>query len=79
MTFGRTFRQVYIRLVENEPEFVCTVNYGGFFGKSTQVRLKIRPEGLPGLEDESLPIVRTGNRVDAKLNRASWQARLRED
>ncbi len=63
MTFGSRFKEVYIRLVENEPMFVCTVRYGGLPGKSTEFPLKTSPEVAPDREEEALPILRTRNRV----------------
>ena len=62
MTFGSRFKEVYIRLVENEPMFVCTVRYGGLPWKSTEFPLKTRPEVAPDPEEEALPILRTRNR-----------------
>jgi hypothetical protein len=65
MTFRNPLKEVYIRLVENEPVFVCTVRYGGFLGKSTEVPLKSRPEASPEIEEQPSPILRARNRFGA--------------
>jgi hypothetical protein len=46
MTFAIPFKEVYIRLVENEPALIYTVRYGGLFGKSTRLPLEVLPEVL---------------------------------
>lgn len=65
MIFGSRFKEVCIRLVENEPAFVCTVRYGGLPWKSTEFPLKTSPEAAPNPEEEALPILRTRNRFGA--------------
>lgn len=65
MTFRNPFKEIYIRLVENDPVFVCTVRYGGFIGKSTEVPLKSGPEASPNAEEQPSPILRARNRFSA--------------
>ncbi len=65
MTFGSRFKEVCIRLVENEPMFVCKVKYGGLTWRSTEFPLKTSPEVAPDPGEEALPILRTRSRFDA--------------
>jgi hypothetical protein len=66
MTFGSRFKEVYIRLVENEPMFLCTVRYGGLALKSTEFPLKTSPEVTPDPQEEAVPILRTRIRFGAR-------------
>lgn len=73
MSFGSRFKEVYIRLVESEPKFVCTVRYGGLPGKSTEFPLKTSPEVTLAPEQEAVPILRTRNRVRASSQTATGE------
>ena len=57
MRFERPFREIYIRLAENEPVFVCTPRYFGFLGKPTKVPFKATSETHRDPEEGSLPFV----------------------
>jgi hypothetical protein len=57
MRFEKPFREIYIRLAENEPVFVCTPRYFGFRGKPIKVPFKSRSEKRRDPEEESLPFV----------------------
>ncbi|HEX6895768.1 MAG TPA: hypothetical protein VF146_10870 [Bryobacteraceae bacterium] len=37
-------RELYIRLAENEPAFVCTTKYGKLFSRAKQILLNREPE-----------------------------------
>ncbi|HSR08304.1 MAG TPA: hypothetical protein VLM42_14215 [Bryobacteraceae bacterium] len=62
MTIGFQFKEIYIRLNENDSTFVCTVRYGGMIRKSTHFPLEIGRDVPPDLEQESMPAVRIRNR-----------------
>lgn len=61
MAIGIQFREIYVRLIENEPGFVCTVRYGGLIGKSRHFSLETVREVAPDRDEESLPVVRIRN------------------
>jgi len=65
MKIGVQFKEIYIHLVENAPEFVCTIRYGGLIGKSKHFLLEIPREIPPHLEEESFPVVRSNRRRDS--------------
>lgn len=56
------FKEVYIRLNEEDSALVCTVRYGGIIGKSTHFPLETGQDVLPDLERESMTAVRIRNR-----------------
>ena len=62
MKFRRSFKEVCIRLVENEQGFVCTVQYGRFFRKTVQFPLSVEPDVL---KDEFSPLFRTRRHFNA--------------
>ena len=37
-------RELYIRLAENEPAFVCTTKYGKLFSRAKRILLNQEPE-----------------------------------
>ena len=63
MIFGKQYKEVYIRLVEDEPALIYTVRYGGIFGISTRLPLEGGGEVLP--EDQPKQLVRTERRLRA--------------
>ncbi len=60
MTFQ--FKEIYIRLNEEDSALVCTVRYGGIIRKSTHFPLEAGRDVSPDLEQESMPAVRIRNR-----------------
>ena len=51
MKLQRPFKELFIRLAENDQLFVCTVQYGGFFRKSVKYPVSVEPETLPSRDD----------------------------
>lgn len=58
MTFKMAFKEIYIRLPENDTAFVCTIRYGGLPGKATRFPVEIRTVPEVDFEDETWSIVR---------------------
>jgi hypothetical protein len=58
MMFARPSKQIYIRLVENEPALVYTVRYAGLFWRSGRVPLGAMTEVLSVFGDQVSRIVR---------------------
>jgi len=54
-----SFKEVWIRLVENEPAFVCTTQYGGLLRRSEQFQLAVASEAVNDVEDEFSAVLRT--------------------
>ena len=73
MTFPSRFKEVCIRLVDNEPMFVCTVRYGGLPWRSTEFPLRTSPEVAPDPDEEALPILRARNRFGASSQEATGE------
>jgi hypothetical protein len=73
MTFPGRFKEVSIRLVENEPMFVCTVRYGGLPWRSTEFPLRTSPEVAPDREEEPLPIHPARSRFGANARQGAGE------
>lgn len=54
-------KEIYIRLTESEPAFMCTIRYGGLRCRTVEFRIE---EPIPVLEDERS--VRSEMRVRAR-------------
>jgi hypothetical protein len=62
MTFKVAFKEIYIRLPENDSAFVCTIRYGGLPGKATRVPLEVGTAPEPEFKDETMSTVRNRSR-----------------
>lgn len=50
-------REVYVRLTDDRPGFVCTVKYGKFYAKATEFALHRQPT-LDVLDEKAPVLVR---------------------
>jgi hypothetical protein len=62
MKLRKPFKEVYIRLVDNEPVFVCTIQYGGVLQKSVQFALAGEADVPDDAEGELSLVLRTRRR-----------------
>jgi len=58
MKSPKPFKEVYIRLVNNEPAFVCTIQYGGVLERAVRFPLAVEPDLSQEADGELSLVVR---------------------
>ncbi len=65
MKFTMPSKEIYIRLAENEPVFVCTIRYGALASKAT--RFSVQAGMTPELDEgEAFSMIRRPLRAIAR-------------